>query len=298
MILHNRRPVRAGFTLIEVMVVILIISILVSLTVSVITKVRDKARQATAIADMAQIGSAIGAFKTKVNASYIPAFSPTQSSAGGFRLASTYVDTSGNPLAWPEVTYLKQLFPQMSLTDNGLRLNGQVVGNGIVQPSGAASLQTLDPNQTLVFFLTGSLFTNFTGFSTNRTTPFATPSGQSVGPFIDVSGGKVDTTTGHFLDPWGNPYAYMAFDPSLNTYPSTACSFTSNTSMGSVLPYTSGGKFVNLKGFQIISAGRDGAFGPGGTNWTPGTGVYAPGYTPGGADDLANFNSTPLSSQD
>ena len=45
--------------------------------------------------------------------------------------------------------------------------------------------------------------------------------------------------------------------------------------------------FMNPTGFQIISAGRNGKFGPGGL-WNPATGV--PSGSPG-ADDQANFSA-------
>jgi hypothetical protein len=48
---------------------------------------------------------------------------------------------------------------------------------------------------------------------------------------------------------------------------------------------------MNPNGYQIISAGRDSLFGPGGS-WNP-----AAGYTTAGSpglDDLANFSQTPL----
>jgi len=294
MIRRHADKARSGFTLIEVMVVILIISILVSLTAVVLTKVRTKAKEATAQAEMAQVSNAIGAFKVKLNASFLPAFQPSSSTGGSFRLASGYTDASGAliPAFAPEATYLKQLFPQMNLSDNGLRdSSGKFINNGVFMPAGSTNgPMTLDPNQSMLFFLTGSTFTSFQGFSTNRQTPFASPSGgPSVGPFLDVAAGKLDTASPpHYTDPWGNPYAYLAFDPNLNKYPNATCF--------GVSPYSdSTGKPLNQKGFQIISAGKDGAFGPGGA-WTPQQGQYAIGAA--GADDLASFNSTPLGSQD
>jgi hypothetical protein len=60
-----------------------------------------------------------------------------------------------------------------------------------------------------------------------------------------------------------------------------------------VLPYQeSTTKYMNSNGFQIICAGRDRAFGPGGTNWFPNNG-YGP--TQPGSDDLSNFSKLLLS---
>ncbi len=331
MILHNRRPVRAGFTLVEVMVVILIISILVALTSSILGKVRDKARQTTAITDMSQLGNAIGSFKTKLNAQFIPAFQPGTGNLG-FQLASNYIDKTGALISATshEATYLKQLFPQMNLQDNGLRDSaGNFIANGNNPPPpllpAAGSINgpvPLDPNQTLLFFLSGSMFTNYQGFSTNRAAPFSTPSGTSVGPFIEVKAGQLlpppssssalsasfqTANAPWYTDPWGNPYAYFAYDPSLTSYPTGATwPITSvpgpvNTA-NSLAPYgltayfDQTGKAIQLKGYQIICAGKNGQFGPGGTTWTPGAGNYAINSL--GGDDLASFNSTPLGSQD
>ena len=52
------------------------------------------------------------------------------------------------------------------------------------------------------------------------------------------------------------------------------------------------GRYIEPNLYQIISAGRDGAFGPGGT-WNPNTG-YASSSP--GADDMANFSTAALGS--
>jgi hypothetical protein len=55
-----------------------------------------------------------------------------------------------------------------------------------------------------------------------------------------------------------------------------------------------GGQFINPNGFQIISAGKNGQFGPGcggGGPWDTSNGL--PGTDPG-ADNLANFSSAVL----
>jgi hypothetical protein len=82
-----------------------------------------------------------------------------------------------------------------------------------------------------------------------------------------------------YLDPWRNEFGYHA---------SRASGNYSNWAGEKFAPYQSGGKFVNQGGVQIVSAGPNGEFGPGG-NWTPGTGYYTSAGL--GGDDLANFNN-------
>lgn len=209
-------------------------------------------------AEIGEIGHAVTVFKAKMNVGHIPA---------GFRLKAAY-DPNGPPD--PELVYLRQAFPQLEFADNGL-------------PPGTDD--QLDPNQALVFFLTGGRYTNYQGFSRDKQHPFRPPGGAAenrIGPFLDVSPRRLDGD-GHTLDPWGTPYAYLAFDPALSAYPDRDCF--------GVRPYRLNGRTPNPKGFQIVSAGPDGRFGPGG-DWTPGDGPWAADGP--GADDLANFNQGPL----
>jgi prepilin-type N-terminal cleavage/methylation domain-containing protein len=295
-----RAPRQAGFTLIELLVVIAIIAILMGLLLPAVQMVRDSARRASTITEIAQVSNAVAAFKTKFNATHLPAFGGATPN-NQFRLCSCYVrDTAGSPLLdangqqWPEIVYLKSLFPQMNMFDNGLRMQtGQFVGNGVFNPPGASNpTQTplgLDPNQTLVVFLTGGPYTNYQGFSNHKQQPF-TPGvagEQRVGPFLELAGDKYDAQ-GHLLDPYGIPYAYFSYDATVNNYPNLPWA----TTQGTVNAYQGGGKYLNPKGFQIISAGKNQRFGPGGNTWTPGENAYSPSG-PGG-DDLTNFNGGPL----
>ena len=136
----------------------------------------------------------------------------------------------------------------------------------------------LDANQSLVLFLGGPLHTGW-----NSQDPGDAPSGANKrGPYFDFPEQRlIDPATGnkdfHFRDPWGIPFAYFR-------------SLNGNDYSGAVFGTTAcqqGGRFVNQNSVQIISAGANKRFGPGG-NWTPGAGAYALGGD--GYDDLANFN--------
>jgi hypothetical protein len=81
------------------------------------------------------------------------------------------------------------------------------------------------------------------------------------------------------------PFAYFSSYKRTNGY-----SLTDNVSLG-VAPYQESGaplvKYVNPSSYQLISAGADGQFGPGGL-WTPSS------VPPQGRDDIANFSDRNL----
>jgi hypothetical protein len=159
----------------------------------------------------------------------------------------------------------------------------------------------LDANQTLTFFLGGipnplptaapfSPNLTFNGFSTNPSLPFVPRVSDEprCGLVLDLGGSPrkyaVDGTNGfaRLIDAYDNPFAYFApfgglrnkFYGGFNALP-----------QGAVAAYSSNGSFENPEGFQLISSGRDGQFGPGG-NWPPVPVI--------GEDDQANFSPSVL----
>ncbi len=119
-----------------------------------------------------------------------------------------------------------------------------------------------------------------------------------------------------FIDPWGQPYLYFCttqggdypFDPNFR-HPDPGVQTTGRlpfrmapwtiigenptviNTMGLTPFRESGTRFVESRGFQIISGGRNKFFGEGGIR-SPGTGNYALNKL--GGDDHANFQQTPL----
>lgn len=128
--------------------------------------------------------------------------------------------------------------------------------------------------ETLTFFLGGP---GMTGWDPqNPANP--NPAGVTKkGPYFDFA---VNRVSGHsFLDPWGTPYIYFR-SVNGNDYGGTFAA-------GGVSPYSQGGRAVNQNSVQIISAGANKVFGPGGA-WSPGGTGYSEAEA--GFDDMANFN--------
>ncbi len=289
-------PRPRGFTLIELLVVIAIIGVLIGLILPAVMRVRGKGDEVKARNDISQLDSAVTAFKSKMGVNMLPAFgggtATLFSATGGFRLCSDYPSPTCDN--WPEVQFLKMVWPVLDRADNGLRdpVSGAMISS--------ASPNTLDANQVMMFFLTGGKYTRFTGFSTSKTKPFdvstVTTSTTRVGPFFEVPMDRMEKDnsgnhTGRLLDPWGNPYAYFG---AVNDGYNSAWGFTHNSV--TVRPFSLGSgsptKWANQKGVQIVSSGANGQFGTGGA-WTPGSGTdYSTNGK--GADDMANFHPRQL----
>jgi prepilin-type N-terminal cleavage/methylation domain-containing protein len=272
--------IRRGVTLIELLVVIAIIGVLVGLLLPAVGYVRTTAKRTACVAELQQVGVAASLFNGEYG---VHPRSWGGGPNGEFRLCTRYTDASGNVVNWPEVAYLKRVFPRMDLGDNGLRApGGRVVDT--------TSPELLDGNQAFMFFLTGGTYTDFQGFSNDKHRPFlGASSGEARKAFFDVNAGKfTDKTTGvvdgRLRDPWGSPYAFLTPDPAFRDYdPARTCY--------GVSAYSRGGKSVNQGTFQVVSAGRDMKFGPGGA-WVPGQGSYSGAGV--GWDDVANFQGSPL----
>ncbi len=131
-----------------------------------------------------------------------------------FRLASSYADESGNPLAWPEVVFLVGAFPAVDLTDTGYRRGGRFVN--------PADADQLDANQTLTLWLTGGAMAGYGGLSADPKRPLS-PLG-AVGPRLrPLFNGRFHD--GRTVDPWGRPYAVVPFKGGFPAATHTAVAF-------------------------------------------------------------------------
>jgi prepilin-type N-terminal cleavage/methylation domain-containing protein len=263
---------RPAFSLIELLVVIAIISILMGLIVAATQKIRESADRSENSDRISQISAAVSLAKSKGGMDYVW--------SGTFRLRTSYEDP---PYArdYPELDLLKRMFPQMDLSNNGLPL-----------PPGAEVV--LNPNQALLFLLTGGTPLNYQGFSNNPKRPFTPPTAGEIrkGPWLQVTPKMIQVASnGHaeLVDPWGTPYiVFAATKGKPNNYTFDMHRNLQEWPLGyvTVRPYQYGGKYLNENGFQLISAGRNRRFGPGGTDF--------PATTPDGDDDQANFSRSIL----
>lgn len=144
---------------------------------------------------------------------------------------------------------------------------------------------TLSGDECLVFFLGGF---NQQGFGTDPTNPSNFANGKDQ-PFYNFPGARiVPGGNGHpaYQDYYRKaPYAYFSTTRS-NVYVTSDCS-----TLMSGGPYKNPTGFINPTTFQIICAGPDGVFGPGGATLTPGSGNALPAPA---RDDQANFAPTML----
>jgi prepilin-type N-terminal cleavage/methylation domain-containing protein len=301
--LNDRKSPRLGFTLVELLVVMAIIAILVSLTAAAVMKILAKRPEVLRRSEISQLGPDISQFKAKFNVDYMP-------SRFALRSNITQYSQPANPnpdkLDVDSLSLLRKMFGDRV----GFDASGNVIplawgGYDVTGPTplpltipdGQRVILTGD--QCLVFFLGGITSVSSgnpptvdcQGFSSAQRNPTAL-GGDRIPPFFKfVQKRLVKGANGFYSynDPYGVPYAYfsayLGVGTSYNRYGSSDCSNLN------VSPYsTATGKYYNEKSFQIISAGPDQAFGPGG-KWTPGA-VSGPT-----ADDMSNFSETVLGAQ-
>jgi prepilin-type N-terminal cleavage/methylation domain-containing protein len=309
---------RAAFTLIELLVVITIITLLVALSAAAIFRVFRVTTDTQTHTEVSQLAEAVGNFKVKYGV-YPPSqiilcenyndYAPLQASPATAQLAND------------SIAFLKTIFNSRIADPANAWATGGINWNGDNPTTPGRRVWTLQGQKCLVFFLgvipnlPSSQALGVLGFSTNTLNPAAS-GGDRVNPFYpDFKSNRLvrDPADNFFTyqDPYGkNVYAYFSSYKVRNGYnryanggPVPDCQ-----SLG-VFPYFDGTNFQNADTFQIISAGRDGNFGPSGGGipnatpppaaffWTPKTAntFYSSGQP--GADDIANFYELALGVQ-
>lgn len=294
-----RRPARAGFTLVEIMIVLVILVILISLLAAAVFRAVVKSREVRDRTEISQLTAALETFKTKYG------FYPPSR----LKLCEVFSQYSpGSPGDDDAIHYLTRMFPQClpQWQSPGIDWNG----NGA--PDGPA---ILEGHFCLVFFLGGipGRFGGPTcqGFSTNPRDP-AAQTADRVGPFFQFKPerlGPVGAPYYAYLDTFlQQPYAYFSSYKNTNgynRYPGSDCSGLPTGVPLPIMPYWESpppgpgrpANFLNPNSFQIISAGRDGVFGLGGNRMLPWSAPNASAfYVEGdpGRDDLSNFYDSSL----
>jgi prepilin-type N-terminal cleavage/methylation domain-containing protein len=310
--MHIAKRDRRGFTLVELLVVIAIIGVLVSLLLAAVMKAVAKAEEVQTRSDISQLAEGISAWGVK--------FEVQGPFPSRLLLCEDFSDYAkdGTQLATDSAAFLQRVWPRIVASGSTAWAAGKIDWSGSKNPTNKKFI--LQGQECLVFFLggiptgQGTNVPGCTGFSTSPTNPAAhvTPGGGSIiPPFFSFDSSRLRPgqarTLGlfyHYLDPYGKkPFAYFSSyktQNGYNHYGSTDCpNIAAGTASDPVpWPYAEAGgnpgRYMNPNTFQIISAGRLGAFGSGTTNlatgpfFVKGTPMYAfgqPGY-----DNMSNFH--------
>jgi hypothetical protein len=285
----NRRP---ALTLMELLVVIAIIAVIAAMLIPAVMRVPWAGPELKREAEITKLDSALRRFQTTYTI-----YPPSQ-----IRLCEKYsdYDSKGSLLDARSLTVLQKMFPRLESPNHPWKTGAMTIdwdGDGAV-----SAPVVLTGDQCLVFFLGGipNPLGGTRGFGTGLN-PAAPPFSSSVSfdakRLAKVRGNNFPS----FLDPYEKrPYAYFSSEGGYNSWVNLAGAYTCDCpdlpggAMGGtdVWPYmTAPNTFHNPTSFQIVSAGRDGLFGPGNVVLTPGTGVSLPAAA---QDDGTNFTTKML----
>jgi prepilin-type N-terminal cleavage/methylation domain-containing protein len=275
---------RSGFTLIELLVVIAIIGILAGLILAAVMAFLNKGPQVQNRHDILQLSAALQIFKNKERV-----YPPNQ-----IKLCSNYASYGATQLDKDSIAFLATLWPELG---NFKGINWASRGGPTAPVFGNAANPTtdiLDGDQCLVFFLAGppniagQASAGLLGFSTNPLNPVDQSTIRK--KYFDFEVGRLfnrGATPSKFpsyYDVYGKqPFIYFSSNRRPNGYDTTANSLGVKPYLMQSGPPT---KFYMPESFQLISAGADGAFGPGG-GWTEASAGAIP--VPG-KDDVTNFH--------
>src|SRR5207248_3123761 len=180
---QTRKSSRAGFTLIEILVVIVIIGILMGLLLAAVSKAVSGANQRRNYSEIQQLAVSLENFKSKYG-SYPPSRLMLAETPGPYEAPPPALAL----LATDSLQFLNQMFPNMNLA-GGIDWNG----NGVID----AGFVVLEGDQVLVFCLGGIpgpvAAPGVQGFSTNAKNP-AAPTAQRIPPMFEFQESRLNAT--------------------------------------------------------------------------------------------------------
>jgi len=278
---------RGGYTLIELLVVIAIIGVLMGLLLSGVMAVLAARDRAGNQFDLGKLGQSMDVALNKYeNAKSLPGYLVLYNNTDVYRRPSAYLTTAADIQdAERSRDVLRKMFKARFISDAGVvpwdGTNGGAVTNKVV----------LEGHQCLVFYLGGAADVSgavpkMTGFSSNPVNPLAPGGTDRIGPFYNFEGARLTKSAyPAYLDRFGTPFAYFGGTGGSNAYVGGCPSI----GIASPYPDAKAGRYMNPDSFQLISAGRDKAFGDP-TKWNPSTGST----DPRARDDVSNFSSSAL----
>ena len=309
------RARRGAFTFIELLFVIAIIALLIALFLGAVNKVMQLQARTEILSDITKMQQSLGAARHKyTDVDFLPGKIVLFNDVSKYTTNLGTVPVAQRPLAQQSAPVLRAMFGKRFLTNPHPAWDGSTLATRPTSVWWGAQASTpvgltLEGSECLVFYLGGMpewqtgppASAKCVGFSSNPQNPTIPPALQTAaeradrnGPFYEFRSNRLVPVNANpnvnpfvrHLDSYGTPFVYFGAT-SPNNYDPT------HAHLG-VDPYAEAGsnptKWLNPNTFQIISAGKNRAFGPGG-NW-----AVAQGYSSAspGADDLSNFTQTEL----